>query len=50
IRDELDYQRHMDYCHFNPVKHGFVNNVEQWSYSTFHSLVKKGVYSKDWGS
>ncbi len=29
IRDELDYQRHIDYCHFNPVKHGFINNVEQ---------------------
>ena len=32
IRDELDYQRHMDYIHFNPVKHGFVGTVQEWPY------------------
>ena len=48
IRDERDYQNHMDYLHFNPVKHGLVKNVHEWEYSTFHSLVEKGMYSKNW--
>jgi len=46
IRDELDYQRHMDYLHFNPVKHGLVDAVHKWQYSTFHHLVEQGVYCK----
>ena len=50
IRDEIDYQRHMDYLHYNPVKHGLVDAVYEWEYSTFHSLVKQGVYSLDWGN
>jgi len=49
IRDELDYKRHMDYIHYNPVKHGWVKQVTDWPYSTFHHLVKKGVYTADWG-
>ena len=48
IRDELDYQTHMDYLHFNPVKHGLVKNVHEWEYSTFHHLVKKGTYPANW--
>jgi putative transposase len=36
IRDEQDYAIHMDYIHFNPVKHGYVQNVIDWQYSTFH--------------
>jgi putative transposase len=49
IRDEVDYQNHMDYLHFNPVKHGMVNTVQEWEYSTFHHLVKKDVYPENWG-
>ncbi len=49
IRNEIDYQNHMDYLHFNPVKHGLVKNVQEWEYSTFHHLVKKGVYPENWG-
>ncbi|NNE63214.1 MAG: transposase [Gammaproteobacteria bacterium] len=48
IRDELDYARHMDYLHYNPVKHGYVEQVKDWPYSSFHSLVKAQVYSVDW--
>jgi putative transposase len=48
IRDEADYQAHMDYLHFNPVKHGHVVRVRDWPYSTFHRLVAKGVYPLDW--
>ncbi len=36
IRDERDLNEHIDYCWFNPVKHGHVANVEDWPYSTFH--------------
>ena len=49
IRDDLDYQRHVDYIHFNPVKHGLVTQAADWSYSTFHRYVRQGVYGDDWG-
>ena len=48
IRDALDYQRHMDYLHINPVKHGLVERVADWPYSSFHKLVAAGVYAADW--
>ena len=48
IRDERDYASHMDYVHFNPVKHGRVERVKDWPYSSFHRLVKAGVYPLDW--
>ncbi|RUM94202.1 MAG: transposase [Thiothrix sp.] len=50
IRDERDYAAHMDYIHFNPVKHGWVERVCDWRYSSFHKLVRKGVYARDWAS
>jgi putative transposase len=49
IRDEADFRAHMDYVHINPVKHGLVGRVSDWPYSTFHGLVAKGVYARDWG-
>jgi len=49
IRDEGDYAHHMDYVHYNPVKHGHVTAVAQWPYSTFHRWVKAGVYPVGWG-
>ena len=48
IRDETDFARHTDYIHFNPVKHGWVTQVRDWPYSTFHQFVKHGVYPPDW--
>jgi putative transposase len=36
IRNERDYQHHVDYCWFNPIKHGLVANVEDWRFSSFH--------------
>jgi putative transposase len=50
IRDELDYQRHMDYIHYNPVKHGYTQAVKEWSYSTFHQCVTDGIYSENWAA
>ena len=49
IRDEADFRAHMDYVHINPVKHGLVEHVADWPYSTFHGLVAQGVYARDWG-
>ena len=48
IRDQSDFNAHMDYIHINPVKHGFVSQVRDWPYSTFHKLVEQGVYNLDW--
>ena len=49
IKNEADYLAHIDYVHINPVKHGIVNHVKDWPYSTFHNLVDQGVYPADWG-
>lgn len=49
IRDDDDLQRHMDYLHWNPVKHGYVKTPLEWPYSTFHRLVAQGIYPSDWG-
>jgi putative transposase len=48
IRDDNDFARHVDYIHFNPVKHRLVARVRDWPYSSFHRLVKLGVYPYDW--
>jgi putative transposase len=37
IRDDADYEHHVDYVHFNPVEHGHVARVADWPYSTFHA-------------
>lgn len=48
IKDEADFAAHVDYVHINPVKHGLVKQVADWPYSTFHRLVKAGIYPRDW--
>jgi putative transposase len=50
IRDERDYERHADYIHFNPVKHGHVERAADWPYSSFHRYVERGIYDLDWGA
>lgn len=50
IRDDEDMQRHVDYVHFNPVKHGLVERAADWPYSTFHRYVAEGKLASDWGS
>ncbi len=49
IRNDKDYQTHIDYIHYNPVKHGYVTQVKDWPFSTFHRYVAKGIYSDNWG-
>ena len=48
IRNETDYAAHIDYCHINPFKHGYVQRVADWPYSTFHRDVERGIYPLDW--
>ncbi|MEW6532977.1 MAG: transposase [Thermodesulfobacteriota bacterium] len=50
IRDDLDLIRHVEYIHYNPVKHGFVPSPQAWPYSSFHRYVKEGTYQSDWGA
>ncbi len=49
ICDEQDLNRHLDYLHYNPVKHGLVSCPHLWEYSSFHKWVKRGKYRSDWG-
>lgn len=49
IRTEADLRRHVDYVHFNPVKHGFVDKVADWPHSSFRQHVQRGWLSPDWG-
>ncbi|EPM0698023.1 REP-associated tyrosine transposase [Klebsiella aerogenes] len=48
IRDEEDYRRHVDYIHINPLKHGWVTQVIDWPFSTFHREVQRGLYPANW--
>jgi putative transposase len=49
IRDDTDLERHIDYVHFNPVKHRHVTRVVDWPHSSFHRYVERGVLDADWG-
>ena len=50
IRDEKDYQTHVDYIHYNPVKHGYVPKASDWKYSTIHKYIELGIYDENWGA
>ena len=50
LRDDGDYERHCDYIHFNPVKHGHATAVREWPYSSFQRYVERGIYPIDWAS
>lgn len=48
IRDELDFERHVNYIHYNPVKHGHVKRAIDWPHSTIHEYIRKGILDKNW--
>ena len=50
IRDDRDFIKHVEYIHYNPVKHGFVNAPKDWEHSSFHRYVKLGLFDKRWGA
>jgi putative transposase len=43
VRDDKDFQRHVDYIHYNPIKHGYVTRVADWQFSPFHRFVPLGI-------
>lgn len=49
IRDEDDLEQHVNYIHFNPVKHGYVSRPTDWPYSSIHRFIKHGWRSEGWG-
>jgi len=49
IRDVDDFEKHADYIHFNPVKHGYAKSPGNWEWTTFHTWVRDGHYPTDWG-
>jgi len=49
VKDEYDMQKHVDYIHYNPVKHGHAPSAAAWPYSSFRRYVRQGIYPADWG-
>ena len=50
IRNQEDFERHLNYIHFNPIKHGLVTRLEDYQYSSFRYYLKQGYYEIGWGS
>lgn len=50
IRDQSDYDSRLNYIHYNPIKHGYVTQVKDWKYSSFHRYVQHGYYDNSWGN
>jgi putative transposase len=48
IRNDEDFERHVDYIHYNPVKHRLVSQVRDWLHSSFHRYVRNGILPHDW--
>lgn len=48
LRDQDDVRAHIDYIHFNPVKHGYVQRASDWPYSSIHRFIRQGVVGEDW--
>ena len=49
-RDEQDLRRCVDYLHWNPVKHGLVEKVGDYPWSSFHRFVREGEYESEWNA
>lgn len=50
IRDQEDFNHHVDYIHYNPVKHKLTMKAIDWPHSSFKRFMNKGIYQEDWGS
>lgn len=50
IRDQVDMNRHIDYVHYNPVKHGHVESPWAWKHTSIHRYLAEGLYERDWGT
>lgn len=50
IRDDNDLEGHVDYIHYNPVKHGLVQRAIDWPHSSIHRYVRLGWLNENWGT
>jgi putative transposase len=50
IHTECDFNHHIDYIHYNPVKHGLVMRPVNWQYSSIHRYIQQGILTPDWGA
>lgn len=50
IRDERDFNNHVDYIHYNPVKHGYCNKPADWVHSSIHRYIRQEILTADWGA
>lgn len=48
IRDDRDFEAHVNYVHINPVKHGYAARAADWPHSTIHRYIKHGMLTADW--
>ncbi len=49
IRDETDFNHHLDYIHYNPVKHGLVEYADEWLWSTYRNFIQENQRNPDSG-
>lgn len=47
IRNPAERHAAVQYCHMNPVKHGFVETADAWPYSTVHREIRTGKWCSD---
>ncbi len=50
IRDDMDYEHHVHYIHYNQVKHNYCREPAKWPYSSIHKFIRQGIVARDWGS
>ena len=50
IADDNDFKNHVNYIHYNPVKHQYADSPKNWIYSSFHKYVRNGTYNNNWGN
>ena len=48
IKDEEDLCKHLDYIHYNPIKHGYTNKASDWKFSSFQKFVNLKFYDINW--
>ena len=46
IKNKNELNNHINYIHYNPVKHKLVQNIKDWEYSSFHKFVENNLYDK----
>ena len=50
IRNQTDFNNHIDYIHYNAVKHGYASSPFEWEHSSASGFLSRGLYAPDWGT